>query len=94
MSAVAYEMQVRPHTRRVRAEFAGVCVADSRNAVELLEGQMPPAIYFPREDVRMDLLQRTTHTTYCPFKGNASYWTLEVGSRSARNVVWSYETPY
>lgn len=94
MSAVAYDMHVRKFAGRVRAEFGGQCIADTDRAIELLEGQLHPVIYFPREDVRMDLLVRTTHTTYCPFKGNASYWTLEVGDRAAQNVVWSYETPY
>jgi hypothetical protein len=49
--------------------------------------------YFPRKDVRMELLQRTDHHTHCPFKGNASYWTLRAGNQVAENVVWSYEHP-
>ena len=80
--------------QRVRVRFGGQVVADSERTVRLLEGQLPPAYYFPRDDVRMDLFARTAHSTYCPFKGNASYWTLRVGDRVAEDVLWSYEQPY
>lgn len=80
--------------RRVRAEVAGEVVADSHRTLVLHEARLPPVHYFPREDVRLDLLRPTTHRTFCPFKGYASYWSLTVGATRLDNVVWSYEQPY
>ncbi len=74
---------------RVRVHFNGVTVADSGRAMEMREGRYPPVYYLPREDVRMDLLRRTGHHSHCPYKGDASYWTLRVGEREAENAVWS-----
>ena len=79
---------------RVRVEFNGARIADSSRALVLHETRLPPAYYFPAEDVRMDLLARTEHTTHCPFKGNASYWSVKVGDKVAENAVWAYEEPY
>ena len=79
---------------RVTVRFAGAVVADSRDAVTVLETGHSSVHYLPRSDVRTDLLQRTARSTYCPFKGAASYWTLTVDGRVAENAVWSYETPY
>lgn len=89
-----YRLVVEPSERRIRAVFNGVTVADSRRALIMRETRLPLCHYFPREDVRMELLERTEHRTYCPFKGNASYWTLKVGEESAENAAWSYEEPF
>lgn len=89
-----YEIRIEDCPRRVKAIFNGVPIADSMRAKVLREGPLPPAYYFPRGDVRMDLLHATRHRTYCPFRGNASYWTLGVGERTAENAAWSYEEPY
>ncbi|MGH8706145.1 MAG: DUF427 domain-containing protein [Burkholderiales bacterium] len=94
MSAPGYEIRIEDSPRRVRVLFGGVPVADSTRAKVLREGPYAPVHYFPRADVRMDLLHPTRHRTYCPFRGNASYWTLNVGDRAAENAVWSYEEPY
>ena len=89
-----YRIDFAPCAKRVRAVFNGETVADS-TAVRLLhETAHIPVYYFPREDLRPDLLTRTTHSSYCPFKGEASYWSLSVGDRVAENAVWSYEAPY
>lgn len=77
--------------KRVRVTVNGELIADSRAAVELKEGNYPVAYYLPRKDVRMDRLTRTTHSTHCPFKGDASYFSLVDGPE---NAVWSYERPY
>ncbi len=84
----------KPAGGRVRVTFSGEVIADSRDAVRLDEGSYPTVYYLPRKDVRMERLVRTTHSTYCPFKGHASYYTLSSGGRTAENAVWSYETPY
>jgi len=90
----SYEIRIEDCPQRVRVLFGGVPVADSARAKVLIEGRLPPAYYFPRADVRMDLLRATAHRTYCPFRGNASHFTVTVGNRSAENSAWSYETPY
>jgi uncharacterized protein (DUF427 family) len=82
-----------PSPKRVRAVFAGEAVADSRRAVLLHETGLAPVWYFPLEDVGTDLLTPTDHSTTCPFKGQASYWSITVGDRTADNAVWGYPEP-
>ncbi len=80
--------------RRVRVQFAGVTVGDSDQAMAMHEGGHPAVYYLPRKHVAMDHLHRTAHRTHCPFKGDASYWTLRADTRESENAVWSYENPY
>jgi class 3 adenylate cyclase/uncharacterized protein (DUF427 family) len=89
----AYRMVVEPCGKRLRVVFAGETIADSTEALVLHETRLPPVYYFPRQDVRMDLLRRTAQRTHCPFKGNASYWSIAAGDQVAENAVWSYENP-
>ena len=89
-----YEIRFAPTAKRVRVEFNGACIADSTRALVVHETRLPPAHYFPAADVRMDLLAKTDFHTHCPFKGNASYWTLKVGDQVAENAAWAYEEPY
>ncbi len=89
-----YRFTFESYPSRVRAVFAGVTIADSDRVMVMQETRLAPVYYFPREDVRMDLMTRTSQHSLCPFKGNASYWTLAVGEREAENVLWSYEDPY
>ena len=89
-----YEIRFEPCPKRVRVEFNGAWVADSSRVVVLHETRAPPMHYFPVEDVRMAYLEKTQHQTHCPFKGNASYWTLNVAGKIAENAAWSYEEPY
>jgi uncharacterized protein (DUF427 family) len=79
--------------RRVRATFAGETVVDSRHAKLLHEGEHLPVYYLPEEDVRMDLLEPTDHSTHCPHKGDASYWTLRARGKVAENAAWTYREP-
>ncbi|TQV81880.1 DUF427 domain-containing protein [Denitrobaculum tricleocarpae] len=88
-----YKLEILPSSKRVKVVFNGIVVADTTSARLLRETRYPPVYYLPREDVRMDLMQRTAHHTHCPFKGNANYWSLSVGDKTAENVVWSYEDP-
>jgi uncharacterized protein (DUF427 family) len=69
-------------------------VADSREALMLRETSYPGVQYIPRKDVDMTLLRRTQHATYCPYKGDCSYYSIPVGQERAVNAVWTYETPY
>ena len=89
-----YQIRFEPSRKRVRVEFNGTRIADSAHALVVHETRLPPAYYFPVADVRTDLLAKTEHTTHCPFKGNASYWTLKVGEQVAENAAWAYEEPY
>lgn len=79
---------------RVLVTFNGEVIADSRDAIRLDESKYAPVYYLPRTDVKMERLTRTSHSTHCPFKGDASYYTLSSGSRTAANAAWSYEQPY
>ncbi len=79
--------------RHVRVRVGGVNVAESSRPTMLVETSLPVRWYLPRDDVRTDLLRATNFTTECPFKGHASYWTLELGDQVHDGIVWSYETP-
>ena len=79
--------------RRVRAVLGSQTVLDSNRAKLLHESAHLPQLYVPREDVRDDLLEATDHTTHCPFKGDASYWSVRAGDRVAENAVWGYPEP-
>ncbi|HEX6469215.1 MAG TPA: DUF427 domain-containing protein [Streptosporangiaceae bacterium] len=79
--------------RRVRAVLAGETVLDTERGALLHETGLLPVLYVPIEDVRQDLLTPTDHSTHCPFKGDASYWTVRVGDRVAENAVWGYRAP-
>ena len=72
----------------------GEAVADTTRALVLQEAAYKPVYYIPREDARMALLEKTAHTTHCPSKGDASYYTIKAGERVAPNAIWSYEAPY
>jgi len=80
--------------RRVRVRFAGRTIADTTRALTLKEAHYPPVHYIPRADADMSAFTRTAHHTHCPYKGDASYFTLAAGGRSAENAVWSYEQPF
>jgi uncharacterized protein (DUF427 family) len=79
---------------RVRVIFNGRIIADTTRALVLREASYKPVYYIPREDAEMALFERTSHTTACPYKGGASYYSIRVGDRVAENAIWSYETPY
>lgn len=81
-------------TAHIRVRVAGRTIADSRNALVLREASYPAVYYIPRNDVDMALLLATDHHTYCPYKGDCSYFSIPVGGERAVNSVWSYETPY
>ena len=79
--------------RRIRAEFAGQTVVDSRHAKLLHENGLLPVLYFPADEVRTDLFRPSDKSTHCPWKGDASYWTVDVAGRAAEDAVWEYRDP-
>jgi uncharacterized protein (DUF427 family) len=89
-----HPITVTANPKRVQALYNGHTIADTRKALTLKEASYRAAIYFPREDVAMEFLTRTDHTTYCPYKGDASYYTVLMDGRLAENAVWTYEQPY
>ena len=79
---------------RVRVTFAGHVVADTTRALTLKEASYPAVQYIPRADADMSLLLPTDHHTHCPYKGEASYFSIEAAGRRAENAVWTYEQPF
>ena len=92
-SSTDHHVAFEPSPKHVRVVANGKTVADSLCAGLLLETGHHPVYYFPRDDVRTELLEPTNHRTQCPYKGDASYWTLRAGNRAIENAVWSYEHP-
>jgi uncharacterized protein (DUF427 family) len=88
-----HPITITPNPNRVRVTFGGKVVADTTRALSLQEAGYSPVAYVPRADVDMSLLKRTTHSTHCPYKGDASYYSIEAGGKVAENAIWSYETP-
>ena len=91
-----HRITIKPAGVRVQIEFEGELIADTRDAIRLEETHVghvvaPVVYYIPRKDVKMERLVRTSHETYCPFKGQASYYSLKDGPE---NAVWTYEQPY
>ena len=93
MTTAPHPITITPHPGRVAVVFAGRTVADTARALDLVEGSMRPVLYVPRADADMSLFEPTPRHTHCPFKGEASYFTLKAGGREAQNAVWSYEAP-
>lgn len=86
-------VRLEPCPRRVRVFFGSEAVADSTRVVYLYETGHLPVYYFPLADLRSDLLKETDHHTTCPYKGEASYYSVVIGDRTVDNAVWTYPTP-
>jgi uncharacterized protein (DUF427 family) len=91
--ATGHTITINPADRHIEVSAAGQLLASSDRALRLDETGLPARYYIPREDVRTDLLRPTASTTTCPFKGQASYWSAQVGDEIYEDLVWSYETP-
>ncbi|MBA2529215.1 MAG: DUF427 domain-containing protein [Euzebyales bacterium] len=89
----AHVLYFEPVAKRIRTRLGEATVADSEATMLLHETGLPPVYYFPLADVRQDLLEATGHTSHCPFKGDATYWTVRVAGRTAENAVWGYPQP-
>ncbi|HEY4212670.1 MAG TPA: DUF427 domain-containing protein [Steroidobacteraceae bacterium] len=89
-----HPITVERNSKRVVVIVAGEVIADSKSALTLREANYPPAQYIPRQDVKMSLLTRTAHQTYCPYKGECNYFSIQQGGGRGENAVWTYETPY
>lgn len=89
-----HPITITPNPKRVRVTLGGTVIAETTRALTLQEASYKPVQYIPRADAEMALLARTDRSTHCPYKGDASYYTVEAGGRRAENAVWSYESSF
>ncbi len=89
-----HSIEIAANPNRVVVTFDGRHIADTTEALRMVEAGYPPVAYVPRQDVDMSRLTPTSHTTHCPFKGDAGYFSIESDGATAENAVWTYEAPY
>lgn len=89
-----HPITIEPNPKRVVVRFGGRTIVDTRRALALREASYPAVQYVPRGDADMGALKRTDHATYCPYKGDASYYSISVDGDDAPDAVWSYERAY
>ncbi len=89
-----HPITVEKNPDRVVVKVAGQVLADTRGALSLQESTYPAVQYIPRGDVDLKLLERTDHKTYCPYKGDAAYYSIPALGDAGVNAVWTYEQPY
>jgi uncharacterized protein (DUF427 family) len=89
-----HPITISPAGGKVRVTVAGRIVAESTRALRLEEQGFSPVYYLPRSDTDMSLVVRTTHYTYCPYKGDCSYYSVSIGGSRSKNAVWTYERPH
>ncbi|MEP6546570.1 MAG: DUF427 domain-containing protein [Gammaproteobacteria bacterium] len=89
-----HPIAIEPSGSHVVVKVAMIEIANSRHALILREASYPPVLYIPRKDVDMSLLRRSDALTYCPYKGECSYYSIPAGGAKSENAVWTYEEPY
>jgi uncharacterized protein (DUF427 family) len=89
-----HPITIEPNPARVIVTVAGHTIADSERALTLREAEYPPVQYIPLEDVDQSLLEHSEHTSYCPFKGDAGYFSVPAGGERSRDAVWTYREPF
>lgn len=89
-----HPITITPVASRVVVRVGDTVIADTTSALSLKEASYPAVPYLPRADVDQALLQRTDHRTYCPFKGDASYYSVTPAGADGENAVWTYESPH
>jgi uncharacterized protein (DUF427 family) len=89
-----HPITITPSKNQVQVTVAGHTIAKSTRTLVLEEKGYPPVYYIPREDADMSLLLRTTHYSYCPYKGDCSYFSIPAGGTKSEYAVWTYEQPY
>lgn len=90
---MAPKITITPATGTWVVRAGGAVLGESKNALELSEGEYPAVIYFPRGDIATAFLDESTHKSHCPHKGDASYYSIVTKSKTIENAVWSYEAP-
>jgi uncharacterized protein (DUF427 family) len=89
-----HPIAITPHGKRVRVTVGGEVIAETTQALRLQEASYPAVFYIPRADAKMNLFTKTSNASHCPYKGDASYYSVAAGGKTAENAVWSYETPF
>jgi uncharacterized protein (DUF427 family) len=89
-----HPISIERNPARVAVSVAGRVIADTNDALTLREADYPPVQYIPREDVDLAQLKRTDHATYCPYKGDCTYYSVPIGGKESINAGWTYENPY
>jgi uncharacterized protein (DUF427 family) len=89
-----HPITIERNPKRVIVKVGGRVIAHTEDALTLKEASYPAVQYIPRKDVDMSLLQRTDHSTYCPYKGDAAYYSIPIGGERAANAVWTYEAAF
>ncbi|MDX3967887.1 MAG: DUF427 domain-containing protein [Bradyrhizobium sp.] len=89
-----HPITITPNPRRVRVTAGDIVIAETSEALTLKEAKYPAVQYVPREDTNMALLERTDRVTHCPYKGDASYFSVKANGKMLDNAIWTYETPF
>jgi uncharacterized protein (DUF427 family) len=89
-----HPITITQNPRRVRVTAGDIVIAESTKALTLKEARYPAVQYLPREDANMALLERSERTTHCPYKGDASYFSVKADGKTLDNAIWTYETPF
>jgi uncharacterized protein (DUF427 family) len=89
-----HPITITQNPRRVRVTAGDIVIAESTKALTLKEAKYPAVQYVPRKDANMALLERTDRTTHCPYKGDASYYSIKADGKTLDNAIWTYETPF
>jgi uncharacterized protein (DUF427 family) len=89
-----HPITITANPKRVTVTLGGKVIADTTDALILQEATYPPVNYIPRKDLDMSLVERTAHHSYCPYKGEASYFSIPSGGERSVNAIWTYEAPY
>jgi uncharacterized protein (DUF427 family) len=89
-----HPITITANPRRVRVTAGDTVIADTTHALTLKEASYPAVQYVPRADAKMELLKRTDRVTHCPYKGDASYYSIAADGKTVENAIWTYETPF
>ena len=89
-----HPITITQNPRRVRVTAGDIVIAETTNALTLKEAKYPAVQYVPRQDANMALLERTDRVTHCPYKGDASYYSIKADGKILDNAIWTYETPF
>jgi uncharacterized protein (DUF427 family) len=89
-----HPITISANPRRIRVTAGDTVIAETTHALSLKEASYPAVQYVPRADARMELLKRTERMTHCPYKGDASYFSIAADGKTIENAIWTYETPF
>jgi uncharacterized protein (DUF427 family) len=89
-----HPISIERNPNRVVIKLGDKVIADTTDALTLREASYPAVHYIPRADVDMVALERSDTNSYCPYKGDASYFSIPAGGERSVDAIWTYESPY